>query len=298
MRIGSKLIGGVAGLLMTSAAGMLAQTGEPTVDKLILRLKLDVYARKSIMSCGSVAEEGARMSQTVRKLAAFGYSAIPSLERVLESVEGEGKKSEYAEIVGPVAFAYAKILGPAAAPRLRDLIKKGEVFPVSAVAGAIGYADGLTGYQWPTLPPASDICEGSGPLYSLGRLIFAWQAHNSEFVEEALGPKALRSWLMQRAEFWDDQPAEPQATGFVLLVDGRWSEPYAWLRDDPPSVAGSLEGTRDPVIETVFSDKDGNTCGRVRVEFTQVRITRPYQVNNGNLREVLEILRRCSLGIK
>jgi len=103
--------------------------------------------------CG--AEEAREDREATALLVKAGAAALPDLERAMDSIEAYGLDSEYGWDLGNSLFyAYAKIEGPAALPRLQRIIRNPALHP--AVIGEdidlfrlddnIALALGLTSY--------------------------------------------------------------------------------------------------------------------------------------------------------
>jgi hypothetical protein len=75
----------------------------------------------------------------------LGRPAIADIENALDSVGAKGAASPYAYRAGWLAMAYAKIVGPAAFPRLRRM-KSGSPMHQNDLQTAIAIALGLTSY--------------------------------------------------------------------------------------------------------------------------------------------------------
>jgi hypothetical protein len=168
--------------------------------------------------------------------------------------------------------------------------------------GAIAISLALTSYVSDSLPLLRNISctRGPEPRDPLDRLILGWERNDRPWLEASLGPRArvsLNSWLDHqpwadmRQQLWPVQSAGV-AVGYRFEIAGRWSEPI-WTLPEP-----SANGVQAPDfdIETHFTDRFGNNCGRKRIRFlsvTENRVDR-YLVDDSDLTDLLRLIGTCA----
>lgn len=98
-------------------------------------------------SCGWGYPEALESRKVADSLAKLGDSAVPDIERALDSIEQEGERSRFAPIASWLAYSYVKIKGPSAYPRLRTMIGDSKLdFLQYALSNCLSAAFGLTSY--------------------------------------------------------------------------------------------------------------------------------------------------------
>jgi hypothetical protein len=112
MRILVFLTASVAtGQVQQSASSLIEflNRGHYAHDQFGRRVKVSI--EQELTGCGDRGDRGAAVS-----LAKLGGTSIPLLEEALDSIEKHGLESEYAYGTAWLSLAYARIMGPAAAP--------------------------------------------------------------------------------------------------------------------------------------------------------------------------------------
>jgi len=234
-------------------------------------------------------------------LAALGSAATPAIEEALDSIEKEGVQSRLYRATFWLSLAYAKIMGPAAFPRLRRMIENPQLESFhNSLGDSVALSLGLTSYVASSsvlISPSN--CYDQEPHHGLDRLILAWERNDQRAVEEGLGPNAraaLKSmlsvggWDALRAELWRGSSRDA-AVGYRFEAPGRWSEPEETAGQESPRV-----GWRDPEIDTVFKTGSGADCGRHTVKFLTQTSPRPaqYLIDNADLRDLLRLVTSCA----
>jgi len=296
-------------LLVSTVAG---QPQDRSPSHLIAFLNYESDDRRGkprTWSCG----EFRRNREAAKLLAKVGEAALPSIAGELDSIE-ESDEPERAAGAGWLLFAFAKIEGPAAYPRLRRMIGNPKFsFLGLALDSAIALSLGMTSYV-SSLEAASPIidCGGPGePRRALNQLILGWEKNDRRWFEGSLGPRARaslrallngRTWGDIRKRLWDVRSSRGVAVGYQFEIAGRWSEPDETLEDRD---YGELSLIENPQINVVFKDRTGTDCGRHLVIFTQypMLLTRsgrqqepslPYVIDNSDLADILSLISSCA----
>lgn len=256
--------------------------------------------------CGLTAEDLENLAAG-QSLVRLGRSAISDLERELEIMEKLGMESEFIPNAPLFLDAYARIKGPAASTRLREMIgAPGLAYLSISFDSSIALSLGLTSYvsasREPVVGPPS--CRRSEePRDALDRLIIGWESGDRRLLEAQLGPNATlalnsllqgRTWEGLRAHIWRGLQESRVAVGYRFLVQGRWSEPEDSLKELPAVAPHAI----DPHLNTAFTTASGNDCGWLPVDFRAVRfkdiITTSYLVDNSNLADLLRLVSSCA----
>lgn len=263
-------------LLVGSASG---QTGNEFASTLIRSLSPKRPNGKPIVlafHCGMMngPQQG---RQTALKLVELGKTALPGLERAFDSIEKRGSLSGLD--THWLFFAYARILGPEAAPRLLKMRRNPTLANARrSLDDALALSLGLTSYVSVMGGPSpSMVCRFQLPRDALDKLaVSLWLGDLAE-LQKILGPKArealdqalqARSWDTLRPDIWHLGTGVDDAVGYRFEIMGQWSEPEETLRQprleyrSPPSTSGKFS------FETQFTDSAGKDCARYKVDFT------------------------------
>ncbi len=130
--------------------------------------------------------------QTAKELVQLGRTAVPDLERAFDSLERKGWESSLYENADWLFFAYARILGLAAVPRLQRMARNPKLAdPRRGLDDALALALGLTSYVSPTHgPSASLVCGRDLPRDALDKLVESLEHGDLPKLQETLGPEA------------------------------------------------------------------------------------------------------------
>jgi hypothetical protein len=182
-----------------------------------------------LFSCGQVPPDRA----AAKSLAKLGDPAIPDIEKALDALMNNdaapGLGFEW------LAFAYARIRGPAAFPRLRGMPWDSSAEFLDALDPAIALALSLTSYVSGSRSRMRSFrCRSEEPRDVLDQLIVAWEANDLGWLRPTLGPNAKtgldslmngKTWADLRSDLWHAQPNSSVAVGYKFNVPGRWSGP-------------------------------------------------------------------------
>jgi len=304
--IGILLLVTVFGL---SPKGGLCQTNEQPACTLIRSLVQGHQkpGERTWFSCGLTREDQKDIA-TAKSLVEMGASAIPCLEKALDSIEKQGEESEFAAAGGLLPEAYARIQGLDAYARLRRLIGNPRLKYMSiGCERSVAISLGLTSYV-PTFRPAVKVsaCRAEEPRDPLDRLIVAWEMGDRELLEGSLGPNAKtalgallehRSWRDLRAELWHGSFSADMAVGYKFDVRGPWSEAEGILGEDALHRASARPEHVD--LDTRFANSSGSSCGDYRVRFVGAafgrnRFVLSYAVDNSDIEMLLRLITSCA----
>lgn len=261
-----------------------------------------------VFSCGQYRQE----REWANSLANLGTSAIPEIEQALDSIEKLNGQSVFAFHGGWLAYAFAKIRGPAAYPRLLRMLQNRHLYFLNdELDGAAALSMGLTSFV-----AGSDVSMGirqcgrlEEPRDALDHVILAWERNDRRLLEANLGPRAKgalgvllkeRNWGEMRSELWRGRSGSRVAVGYQFRISGRWSEPAENL-DDGRLYGDELQ-SQAPEIETVFKDIAGGECGTYRVSFLNTRPQEPvnphYVVDSPDPKGLLRLIASCAARTK
>jgi hypothetical protein len=248
--------------------------------------------------------------EATRALIRFGDSALPNIEAALGSLEARGEESEFAEGFTWILDAYAVIRHRGAFPRLRAMMANPKLVSFrtqmeNAIAISLGItsfvgSDGVAGRKF--------RCRAEEPRDALDELILAWESDNPSWLVEHLGPNASaaldsllkgRGWSDLRAELWPKAIVDYAAVGYRLDTPGRWSDPNDPIAERPDHMIDSK--LRNPAIVTTFTNKLGDDCGTIRIDFIEVPTSpdaggatyQVYLVNTPGLTRLLKLVSAC-----
>jgi hypothetical protein len=264
-----------------------------------------------------VDEQGFEDRVAAKALVKFGRNAIPAIEEALDKIEKDGYKSGLMLNTHWLMYAYAKIEGPAAFPRLWRMggnpnLADREV----AISDSIALAFGLTAYVPSFAIPSSGTripillgtritilhCRMPQPRDALNRLILGWERNDRIWMETSLGPSAKaalrsslegRTWAEMRSELWPDTPGTNLAVGYRFQVPTQWSVPEMVVDD-----FGTV-WEMNPELEVQFVSKSGSDCGKRRVKFIEAPVKQlfrdlNYLVDSSDLSDLLRVIAACA----
>ena len=247
-----------------------------------------------------------RERKTAAELVQLGRTAVPDLKRAFDSIEKKGWHSSFYQNASWLFFAYARILGPAAVPRLRSMRKNAKL--ANATRGlddALALSLGLTSYVSAMGTPSPSLgCRRGQPRDALDKLVASLELGSLDELQKSLGPEArktlehdleVRAWETMRQEIFHMRPGVDYAVGYRFETQGPWSEPEETLVQ--PNEEGPLSTADNFELETRFVDSTGKDCGRFEVDFVKVKsplIQDIYRIDNANIEDLLRLISRCS----
>lgn len=268
--------------------------------------------RGAAFTCGSLLTEAQKDRGIAARLVKLGAPSLPDIEGALDSVENGGPQSKFFTSSGWLLYAYARIKGPTAYPRLSRMIGKPQLGSLEySLDVAVAVSLGLTSYVDSLRAPGPAIlCRAEEPRDALDRLVLAWLGGDRPAVEASLGPSANaalksllkgKTWAEVRADLWPHNCGPMTAAGYRFDVAGRWAEPEETLEGErpQPAVAATAQA---PTLDTQFTNHSGVACGNHYVRFLGVS-TVPngpavnYLVDNSNLADLLSMIASCACGI-
>lgn len=278
--------------------------------------KLSLACEFGQFPCGCEDAEIRADRAAAASLVKLGASAVPSLESALDSLEGKGQDSEFANGAGWLFYAYAKIEGSAALPRLRRMIGNPRLNSLqraldSAVALPLGLTSYVSGSREITMGETI-YCEGATPRDALDELVLAWERNNRQALEANLGPKARvalrsllhgRNWAAMRADLWRGKSGSDVAMGYRFDVAGRWAKPAGTLEQEEEQAVVDL--AQIPVnveIDAILKGSSGGDCGRLRIKFFRSPgregLFAKYLVDTSDLGDLLRSIAACAAGTR
>jgi hypothetical protein len=271
---------------------ILSQRGAPTLTD-------------NTFSCGSLYEDSESSRVTTMALVKLGHSAVPDIEAALDSIQRGGVRSDLAYRGGWLLFAYAKILGPTAYPRLRSMIASPDLgFLQNALETSIAISLSLTSYADSSREPAVAICAVTQPRDGLDQLILSWLQGDLSKFRESLGPKAgaaltsilaAQTWEAMRADLVKVKFGPGAAVGYRFDGSGGWADPRETFADNGADRTELQDGSD---VETQFTDRSGVRCGRSHVKFfkTEAPLGRlRYLIDNADLVDLLRVINNCAV---
>jgi hypothetical protein len=295
------------GVLLILTAGRAAgQRNEPSAADLIKRLgQPTLQEQMGLDPCSSIRKNRAEAMSLVK----HGASAIPDLERAIDSIEAHGEESPFAVNARWLILPYAQILGRAAYPRLHRMMGDPQLlFLRRSLDGAVVVSLDLTGYVSDTGVPARVIhCDRRAePRDALNGVTLAWERKDRQSLETHLGPNAraalnsllnASTWAKVIGAQWPAKSSGSVAVGYRFELSDRWSEPEDWLTDSPRHGDGTLAQS-DSEIETLLKDRSGGDCGRRRIKFIRLPADSAgeerYVVDNTDVGDLLRSITRCA----
>jgi hypothetical protein len=264
-------------------------------------------------SCG--VDYDARVNRAAAKaLDSQGEAALPAVEEALDLLKKPGARYNIPNGLYWLLYAYAKIEGHTAFPRLWDLNVDPNLRSLGmAFSEAMALALGLTSYVPDTLSLTSTFrCTGPQPRDALNQLILAWERGDGKWLENALGHDAAaalqslrgqRSWAEIRAALWSVKSSDHLAVGYQFVLQGRFSVPEMDLMDTPsgdsnlPGLGAPQSKPSEFLLATRFTDKGGKYCGTFQVKF--LRHPSPpgelsFLVDNSDLEGLLRLINSCA----
>ena len=136
-----------------------------------------------------------RINRAVAKaLVSQGQAALPAVEQALDLLKKPGARYSVPPGLYLLLYAYAKIQGQSAFPRLWDLNTDPELWPLEMDSSqAIALALGLTSYVPENLSLARILrCLGPQPRDALNQLILAWGGPIADGLKTLSGGTRLR----------------------------------------------------------------------------------------------------------
>jgi hypothetical protein len=262
-----------------------------------------------LRACPGVSKERA----TAKALVQLGASASSALDEVLDSIERNGERSEFAYNGKWLLYAYAKIKGPAAFPRLKAMISNPTLgFLGAAQDQSIALSLALTSYVSGFHPPDAlrmvdgrvFFCRPQEPRDALDQLIAAWESGDRRALEAVLGQNAKitlatlpdsKTWEEMRADIWHGKTSTDVAVGYRFKFSALWSEAEETL-EEKSGYSNLTTNARDVALETELKDNSGNDCRTVRVNFTRTAVARSsmYLVDNVDLPDLLRSITFCA----
>jgi len=237
----------------------------------------------------------------------FGPKAIPAIEKYLESLrtaEGE-KPTAPAYNAQWVLYAYARIEGTAAFPRLWEMAYDPKLFGLRlTLLDSFALAFDLTSYVSELYPAAGVYhCHFLQPRDGLNRLILGWERGDEALVQASLGPEAKatlhsllehRTWTELRAELSSGTTHFGFGIGYRFDVPSPWSVPEVAAEDFKDATSESR-----PELETRFKTMRGQDCGTYHVRFLrtptgEIRLSTTYLVDNPDLAGLLRLIGSCA----
>jgi hypothetical protein len=252
--------------------------------------------------------------EAAKSLVKLGASAIPEIERTLDSIEERSQRSEPAFHSAWLLYAYGKLKGPEAYTRLLRMVNNPGLADVHAVGDrAVALSLGLTSYVSRHHAPAAlrmvdgrvFFCRPQEPRDGLDQMIFAWEVNDRRSFEATLGSTAKitfnelldeKMWQDLRFDLWHGRPGPDVAVGYRFKVAGRWSAPEEALEvETKPGNTGVNAENID--LEVQLKDRSGRDCGTIRVNFTDTGIltgSLKYRIDSVDLLDLLRSITSCA----
>ena len=261
-----------------------------------------------VTGCGQDNED----RLVTQSLTEMGERAVGPLEEALNSIEKYGAKSPFGGQGSVwVLVAYAKVKGPAADARLRNMSRQRKLAALSfGLDSAIALEQSITSHVTSSrsLGESWDCFHPSEPRNALNGLVLAWMRGNRRWFEAMLGPQAKRSlnallreytWEELCAAYWKRDPGRHSAIGYQFINAARWGEPWVTLEAERHYEA--TEGNAgDPGLETLFKTSSGRDCGTMRIKFAAAKRTTEWfplpglLVDSPDLSNLLHVVSACA----
>jgi hypothetical protein len=296
------------GIFSLATGNGQAQAESPS--ELVAHLAWHPAATLELVVFTCETQESKDAAATAKALAGLGESAVPAIESSLQDLERQGEQSLFAHNAGLLLFAYAKIKGPKAYPRLRSMLNNPALaFVEYAVDAAVAVSQGSTSYisfyPWTEVLSSAPLvlCGRVEPRVSLDYFILAWEANNRSSLEEILSRKAKdsldqflggRTWAQMRADLSADR-LKGVGVGYRFLnAPAKWSEPIMNLMDaEIPDVYPSRI---DVDLQTSFASGSGIPCGTHLIPLFEVAtIPSKYLINDSDIGSLLRIISSCAV---
>jgi hypothetical protein len=240
----------------------------------------------------------------VQGLVKLGASAIPDIDAALDSIEKRGRDSEFLNGSDALLSAYARIKGPAAFPRLRQMRDDPILADGPALDNAASLSLGLTSYvrmnalrrmiNVEFLRGMRRAADGSGNRgfnlrEALDILISAWEKGDRALLEESLGPNARAAldsllkdstWDAMRAQLWHTTLSAKTAVGYRFGTGA--------LKDQKPPGGALSPGNAG--VDTLFKDGSGKDCGTLRIQFVGPDLA----IDNSDIGDLLRLISICA----
>ncbi len=287
------------------------QTGSGSPSALIRSLSKERSKGQPIMvtfRCGLINGPLSER-RTDRELVQRGRAALPDLDRALGSLETKGSLSEFDENAQWLFFAYARILGPAAAPRLLKMTKNPKLaYERRSLDDAVALSLGLTSFVSAKAGTSVSVgCRVEQPRDALDQLIQSLERCDLEGVQKVLGPQArhslsqaleTRSWETLCRKVWGLQPGVGYAVGYRFEIQGPWSEPEETLEQPREEYRGPLLTADTFSIDTHFTDSKGKDCTRHNFDFRTLKaplglVQDIYRIDNTDIEGLVHSIAAC-----
>jgi hypothetical protein len=292
-------------LALLAARDANGQAGDQSPSELIRSLSEEPERRPFMAGCGQTnnAQRG-----TARELVQLGRAAVANLDQAFDSIEKKGSKSSLFLNAEWLFLAYARILGPAAAPRLERMTKNAKLASHRRnLDYAFALSFHLTSYvSGHSERAASSFCRRQEPKDALDTLIVSLERNDLPRLESVLGPEArraldhalqTRSWEAVRQEIWQSRPGVHNAVGYRFDIRGPWSEPEETLGEKEKDYRDTPLTSDSVVLDTQFTNSAGKDCVRYKVDFR--RVYDPpgvsiYKIDSANVEDLLHAIAACT----
>lgn len=291
----------LAALLPRGASGQVHERSPAEMIRYLTYQNRSGKLGLAAFNCGSLFERDRDNREVANSLVRLGGSALPDLDKAIDSIATNGEHSIYATNAQWLLYAYASIGGPGSSRRLWRLIENSKFdFLRPALDDSVALALGLTSYVDSRDPLAeTSACRHRQPRDALNLLILAWLRNDRQWLETSLGPNAVlalqsTAWADLQAHFPSRQE-RVLAVGYRFQVAGSWSQPELSLDPQQPE---SVQAVENPEIDTAFTDRSGAGCGSYHVRFLTTTLQNTsrmsYLVDNRDLRELLGLIASCA----
>jgi hypothetical protein len=290
-------------LLLTAVFCANGQSTDASSADLINLLTQPARLSESIsFSCGRARADYQRNRRLADALVNNGVSALPDIERALDSIGHYGDKSKFAVNAQWLLEAYARIKGRSAFRRLHAMSDNPHFaflqFALdNSVATSLALKSFLPASQPLGVPRLCNLIQE--PRDTLDQFVVAWLRSDRQYLEATLGPNAKpalqswigeRTWASVRAGMWRGRSGHNVAVGYRFETAGWWSE-----REQPLQVRLDTRSPVNPEVDTAFTNASGLECGRRRVKFVKsggVRVS--YLIVNSDPEDLLQLITSCA----
>jgi len=203
-------------------------------------------------------------------------------------------------------FAYARILGPSAAPRLLRMRRNPKLAHARrSLDDALALSLGLTSYVSGMGGPSPTlICRFELPRDALDKLVVSLGLGDLARLQTVLGPEARealdhalqsRSWETLLQNIWRGRSGVDYAVGYRFEIQGLFSQPEETLEQQGPDYSYRGPPLRDNKfsLEAQFTDSAGMDCARYTVDFTFNPPT-IYLIDNTDIEDLLRSIGKCA----
>jgi hypothetical protein len=294
----------------------LGQTRTTTANDLIkfLTYQVDRPGRlEFLMGLSSGCPDHHEDRAAAISLVGLGIPALPEIGSALDSMEESGPQSPFSVNGRWLAYAYARIAGKGALPRLLGMLTAPQLRTLgidldTSVALSLGLTSYVSMFHTPPALQMTDgrsfFCRTQEPRDALSQMILALFSDDWPRLKASLGPTASdalgpvtppTTWAVIKPEMARIAPAAGRAVGYRFDTPGRWSEPEEALEAGTTQKRAPLAQAVE--IKTLFMSRSGADCGVRAVKFVPIQdhgILQHWSIDNGDVADIIKLIAVCA----